>query len=70
MVCQWTYDFLGNMVMIENDGNGDGDNGDANEVENRTHYLANELLGRDPDDDATDEITFTLDHAGNIRTSE
>lgn len=67
---QWTYDFLGNMVMIENDGNGDGDYLDANEVENRTHNLANELLGRDIDDDATDEVTFTLDHAGNIRTSD
>ncbi len=67
---KWTYDFLGNMVMIERDLTGDGDYGDTNEVENRTHNLANELLGRDIDDDATDEVTFTLDHAGNIRTSD
>ena len=67
---KWDYDLLGNWSVFNNDVNGDGDYLDTDEIENRDHNLANEITGRDPDDDSTNEITYTYDDAGNIRTSD
>ncbi|MEE8153797.1 MAG: hypothetical protein V3T53_02430 [Phycisphaerales bacterium] len=60
-------DQVGNWDQVRLDLNGDNDFVDANEYDDdRTHNDANELTGRDTDDNGTDDFTLTYDAVGNL----
>lgn len=61
-----TLDQLGNFDVAKLDLNGDNDFTDTGESDDdRTHGDANELTGRDTDDNGTDDYTLTFDGLGN-----
>jgi hypothetical protein len=60
-------DQLGNWEHVRLDLNADNDYIDANESnDDRTHNLANELIGRDTDDNGFDNFTLAYDKIGNL----
>ncbi|MGE3108826.1 MAG: RHS repeat-associated core domain-containing protein [Phycisphaerales bacterium] len=64
---QWTLDQVGNWTRDKIDLNGDGDFVDTNELDDtRTHNVANELLTRDTDSNASVNYTLTHDAIGNM----
>ncbi|MEW5748974.1 MAG: RHS repeat-associated core domain-containing protein [Candidatus Thermoplasmatota archaeon] len=64
---EWTLDHTGNWDFYRLDFNDDGDGLDTNELEDdRTHNKVNELLGRDTDDNGTDNYTLVYDADGNL----
>jgi RHS repeat-associated protein len=63
----WTLDQVGNWELDQLDLTGDGDFGDANELnDDRTHNVVNELTARDTDDNGTNNYTLTYDEVGNL----
>lgn len=64
----WTLDQAGNFDIMKwnNNRSVDTDYTDAGEFnDDRTHNVANELTGRDTDDNGTDNYTLTFDGNGN-----
>ena len=63
----WTLDQLGNWDLARLNLNDDDDFTDAGEYDDdRTHNSVNELIGRDTDDNGTDNFTPTYDKTGNL----
>jgi len=66
----WTLDALGNWTSVGTDLNGNGATTDSQELDNRTHNLANEIVQRQIPGLAGGALTHTNDDAGNLTQSK
>ena len=64
---EWTLDQVGNWSRAKLDLNGDGDFVDLGEYnDDRTYNEVNELIGRDLDDDGTDDLQLVYGSVGEV----